>query len=380
MANVLYIFDLEILADSRAQKEISFLLKSGHSVSVLEWNKGVNYSLCTKKIQIRGREINIDSIGIKVDKGKGFRSNIRRLVAYEIFLWKYLKRNIKEYDVVHCCNLDTSFLPVLIAKREKKSSIYDIYDDYADSHSCSGALYRMIKKIDEIIQNKATAIIICSEKRVEQLSNPMSPVYVVHNAPDITPFADSSFRLDTNKFKIAYVGNLAENRMIRDLVEVVKKHRNWELHCGGDGVLCQYIKESSIKFPNIYFYGVMRYEDVISLESQCNVIPALYDPTLPNNKFAAPNKFYEALSLGKPTIMVEGTGMDDVVACEKTGEVITPNRLQLESALTRIEENSDYWNCKSSRLKELFRKRYSWEKMEITLSELYEYVLSKEKK
>ena len=178
--------------------------------------------------------------------------------------------------------------------------------------------------------------------------------------------------MSTNeKFKIAYVGNLTTNRMIEDLLEIVINNPEWELHCGGAGVLEPIIKDASDKYNNIFFYGKMKYEDVIALEMNCDVVPAIYDPSLKNNTFAAPNKFYEAMSLGKPTIMVNNTGMDDVVQKEKLGIVINNNKEDLENALTQIYKNREEWKKERDRITNLYDEKYSWDKMENTLLGIY---------
>lgn len=375
MIRVLYIFDLDVLSDARCQKEISLLNNQGYDVNVLEWNKDADYSLTNKEELIRGVNITVKSKGIKVEKGKGFKQNILSLIKYELFIIGYLLKNINNYDIVHCCNLDSSFVSTIIAKMFSKKVIYDIYDDYADSHKCGHRLHKIIKKLDKYIQKKADAVIICSEKRLEQLGETNTPIYIVHNSPDIYPDLTTNYKKIENEFRIVYVGNLCEKRMITELLQIVSQHSNWRILCGGTGVLEKQVFEMSQSFENIEYFGKMKYEEVIDLENSCDVIPALYDPSLINNTYAAPNKFYEAMFLGKPTIMVKNTGMDDVVLKENTGLVIEFNKDQLERALETIYENQCYWLSSADRIKNVYKSKYSWEKMKTVLLSAYNDVL-----
>lgn len=375
MKKVLYLFDLDVLSDSRCQKEIVSLNNNGYDVDVLEWNKDKNYSIMEKKEEIRGKSIKILSKGIKVSKGEGFRKNIISLLKYELFIFIFMLKNIKKYDIVHCCNLDSAFVSTIIAKLYLKKVIYDIYDDYADSHKCGKYIYNLIKKIDKFIQKKVDAIIICSDKRREQLGTKKKPVYIIHNSPDVHPEEKENILKKEDEFKIAYVGNLCNDRMIMELIEIVLKHKNWKLLCGGAGVLENEIIKLSSMRENIDFLGKMRYEDVINLENSCDVIPALYNPALINNTYAAPNKFYEAIFLGKPTIMVKNTGMDDIVVKENIGMVIEFDKKELELALETIYLNKKYWFDSAERIKNIYMNKYSWEKMEVILLKVYKDIL-----
>lgn len=371
MKNVLYVFDLDVSSDSRCQKEITALNHAGYSVDILEWNKDEDYPLMEKNEIIRGKLTKILSRGIKVLKGKGFKENIGSLIKYEIFVLGFMIKNIKKYDIVHCCNLDAAFVSSVVAKLYSKKVIYDIYDDYADSHQCGKKFHDIIKKIDKFVQKRVDAIIICSDKRMEQLGATKTPVYTIHNSPDVYPDKRENVLKNEDEFRIVYVGNLCNNRMIKELIGIVLKHKNWRLFCGGTGVLEDEIIKLSHSSENVEFLGKMKYEDVVNLESSCDVIPALYDPSLINNTYAAPNKFYEAMFLGKPTIMVKNTGMDEVVLKENTGLVISFNENELEDALESIYQHKKYWIESAERIKDAYAAKYSWECMRDILLGIY---------
>lgn len=65
----------------------------------------------------------------------------------------------------------------------------------------------------------------------------------------------------------------------------------------------QYLKICQIAMK-IFFYGKILYYETLKLESSCDIMADLYDPSNPDNYYAALNKFYEALMLGKPLILV----------------------------------------------------------------------------
>lgn len=57
----------------------------------------------------------------------------------------------------------------------------------------------------------------------------------------------------------------------------------------------------------------MTYPEVLSASSACDLLFAIYDPFIPNNRFASPNKIFEAMALGKPVLVSKGTTMTDYI-------------------------------------------------------------------
>ena len=127
-----------------------------------------------------------------------------------------------------------------------------------------------------------------------------------------------------------------------------------------------------MKYNNIFFYGRIQYGQTLYLEEQCDIMLAIYDPSVENHVFAAPNKFYEALFLGKPLIMVGGTGMSNIVSEYKLGATIDYSKEGFIDGLNKLK--SVDFDRTSIVAKELYNKYFSWKIMQERLIELY-YVL-----
>lgn len=370
---IAYIHNLELEIDSRSQKEVTALINAGHEVLFLGWNKEANKLNEKKYVHIRNIDILIENICIKVKKGKGIKENAFSLLRYEFALRKWLKKHINEYDAIHCCSMDTQLIAYSIAKKSNKKTVYDIYDDYADSHSVGGALYKIIKRIDGHLIEKADSVIICSEKRIEQMaSRKANKLYIIHNTPDIYTVDDNFNIKKSDRIKIAYVGNLNEGRYVLELAKLVSEKPDFEFHCGGDGTNAPEIEALSKSSPNVFFYGRLQYEQTLSLEAQCDIIPALYDPKIKNHKYAAPNKFYESLFLGKPTIMAHDTGVDDLVKKYNTGIVTHFDIKSIAEALLEIKKEIEYWRSSEERIRSIYKDFFSWDIMRERLLEVYD--------
>ena len=189
---------------------------------------------------------------------------------------------------------------------------------------------------------------------------------------------DSSICKSTsNRIKVAYVGILEERRRLKDIAEVIQDMPDVELHIGGFGQLDEYFTDLSSQKDNIFYYGRIPYEDTLALENDCDVITAIYDLSIGNSYYAAPNKFYESLLLGKPTIMVKGSGMSQYVEQYDFGELIECTKDGIREGLTRLIQRKDEWPEMAVRMKKLYLDEFNWDIMEERLAELYDSLSAK---
>jgi glycosyltransferase involved in cell wall biosynthesis len=99
---------------------------------------------------------------------------------------------------------------------------------------------------------------------------------------------------------------------------------------------------------------------------------AIYDPSVPNNRFASPNKLFEAMMCGKPIIVNAGTSMDQTVQEEDCGiviETISPESIM--KAVLTLKANQDLRARLGSNGRRAYDQKYSWSIMEKRLTELH---------
>lgn len=359
--------------DSRVEKEVNSLIKAGHEVRVVGWDRNTKYRIKESCIKLESGKAKIYRFGIPASFGGGIRRNLRPLLLFQIKLFKWLYRNKNEYEIIHACDFDTAFISSIVARILRKKFIYDIFDYYVDAFGVPPKLKKYIEKLDHKVINTADAVIICTEKRKEQIkgTNPKR-LAVIHNTPSNIINNIGKINLDKSKIKIVYVGILGSGRFIKEIAEIVKENPRYEFHIGGFGEYEEFFDCMSKQHSNIKFYGKLPYRKTLELENSCDIMTAIYDPKVPNHKYAAPNKFYEGLMLGKPLIMVKNTGFDEVVIKNDIGEIIEYKIDSLKEAIDRLVERRNSWEQISIRMKNLYTKEFSWDKMEKQLIELYE--------
>ncbi len=356
--------------DPRVEKEVDCLVKNNYNVQILAWDRDSEYRV--KQQQLTPTNvIEITRFGIPATYGSGFKGNFFPLLKFQLRLFKWLFRNKNTFDVIHACDFDTALVGMVCGKLFRKKVIYDMFDSITAPFNGPNSIGKIVAKIDEAMMNRVDAVIICTEKRREQIAK-SSPkkVEVIYNTPHYVSIKNTK-NLNPNKIKLVYVGILSRDRFIREMVEVVKKNPDYELHIGGFGKLADELKHISEEHENIIFYGKIPYEQTLELENSCDIMTAIYDPNVLNHYYAAPNKFYEAMMLGKPLIMVKNTGMSEVVAEHNLGELMDFNIESLQQSIENLVKRKNEWSDISKKMKQLYEEHYNWDIMEKRLVELY---------
>jgi glycosyltransferase involved in cell wall biosynthesis len=375
MKNVIMLRSNAIDPDPRLEKEASALLDAGYSVKILGWDREQQYNSTYSK-SIGGKNVEVTLARFKATFGGGLK-NLLSLLCFQFWVFFKLLKARKEFDVLHAADFDT-ILPCFAMKLmfKEKKIIYDIYDFYVDAFTVPNCLKSIVRNLDFLAIKHSDAVIIATEQRKEQISGATpKKLVIIHNTPiESEIFKDSKNIFDENKngrLKIVYVGILQEHRFLKEMSDVVIKKPEIDLFIGGFGALSSYFYDLSEKHKNIHFFGRVDYERSLQLSYSADVMVAVYDPVIPNHKFSAPNKFYEALMLGKPLIVSKNTGVDDAVSKLDLGVVIEYNKSSFEDAIVNFDR--DKFLSKKFKLysNKIYSDSYSWKVMSERLVETY---------
>ncbi len=365
---VLLIRSTSVLNDSRATKEIQSFLKAGFKVTVLGWDREKRNNV-NEKISIKENCAELHFFNLKCSYAGGMK-NIFKMLFFQIWIALKMLVYYKKYNVVHCCDFDTSIFAFFIAKLLKKKFVYDIYDYYVESHNL-GHLKKYIENCEIKTINNADLVIICTEQRKKQIFKSLpKKLIVIHNSPDISyNNQNTNNYYNKKKLNICYVGILSENRLLEEVTCEIIKRNDIQLHVGGFGEKTVYFKNMAKKYNNIKYYGSLKYEEVLKLESKCDVLFATYNPNIPNHKYSAPNKVYEAMALDKPIIVCKNTGIDKLICEEKLGIAINYDGKEFIKAIDKIKNKKFIYNKGNG--KKLYSEKYGWKIMEEKLIKSY---------
>ena len=357
--NILILRSNSVNPDSRVEKEAECLAKAGYKVHIYAWDRDSNHNEQTGHLKEN------QNICITRD---GFRK-IRQYISYQLAIRSYIRKHNNEIDIIHACDFDTAFSSYKLAKRLGKKFIFDVFDFICGEPK--NIFQNEIKKAQIRIINSSDATIICTEERKDQIQDAKpKKLCVIHNSPPII----ACERLETENSYLAtivYVGILQDYRLLIEIADFFKSHREYKLNIAGFGKYEGFFLNLDKEYNNISFYGRIEYEDALKLEQQADIMLAIYDPSIENHRYAAPNKFYESLMLGKPIIMVKGTGMSQIVSENQVGAIIDYSAEGFSKGVSELLEKKDKWLEMSKRMKELYKERYSWNEMSQRLINLY---------
>ncbi|MED4730173.1 glycosyltransferase family 4 protein [Aneurinibacillus migulanus] len=360
--------------DPRAMKTAVWLYHAGYTVRIIGWDRNCDSA---EKENVNG--VDVKRFRIPSSYGKGIR-NIFQLFLFNIKLFCTLFKDTP--DAIHACDLDTVVPAMLIKKIKKVKIVYDIYDFYAESRRV-GKLEPLIRWIERYISRKSDFIILAHEKRIEQLGKlppiEKKKVITIYNTPEDIQITKRSGIVPLHPF-FSYVGILSHDRGLLSVIDAVAELNNVRLVLAGFGSLEQVIMEKALLGNNTTFLGKIPYEDAIIIQGSSLAIIAMYDPLVPNNRYAAPNKLYEAAMLGKPVITSEGTLFADIVKQEGIGYVVPYGDVEkLKNACLDMLCNNNERVSMGKKSRKLYEEIYSADAMRKVLTTKYKELFKRDR-
>lgn len=341
--------------DPRVKKYLSYLESNNIEYKVLGWDRNQE--------NLKQRKI------IFFRKKSGYNIGGMKAAWYRVlWMWFCFKQISKiKPTVIHGCDLDSAF-PAIIYKIIRKRNvkvIFDVFDWF------SATLYNQPKIVttafrwmESLTSKYSDHIIICEKERLQQIPhNISSKVNILPNIPMVSDetsfkYKDDDFLFSNNMITVSYVGGLYNERFLDELLEIAETGCINLLIAGyGDVQLenkCRYLSTRK----NIRYFGSVPYEQGLHIAYNSDIVYAMYCKTNPNHIYAAPNKYYEAMLLGKPIITTNGTIVGDKVISEEIGFAVEENKDQLKKLFDNLNHDKKLYIKKGEKAHLLWRERF----------------------
>jgi len=349
--------------EPRITKEAGTLDRAGFEVHVILWDRELAYPEEETRDGIR-----IHRFRLRAPEGQpSLALLLPRWWAHLFFRLLRLRP-----DVVHAVDFDTVVPAYGAAQLAGARLVYDIFDFYAEmiTATLSDRLRGSLAKWERRMIARADAVIVPDLRRQEQFgtTRPKRLVEIL-NVPEDRPVPRA--RDDPDQFVVFYGGMIARDRGLKDLV-IACEDVGAKLVVAGHGPdeaeLLNHIESSHAAL----YVGTISYDEVLERTAACQVVAALYDPGVPNNRFAAPNKLFEAMMFAKPVLVSEGTLAADIVREVGCGLVVRyGDREALKKALESLMLSSSEAAAMGARGRAAFERRYNWKAMEPRLLDTY---------
>ena len=324
-----------ILADSRVLKYISFYKKEGLEYKIIGWDRSNEGVKVEKSILYQKKS------GYRVG---GFKAAYYR-ASWMWFVFKTLCHESK-VETIHACDLDTVFPAILykILINRKASVIFDVFDWFSDNLGDQNAIIRAVFKfMEKIATIYSDHILICEPERREQIPYKLKKEpLVLPNIPSFDEFDFLSerkeYKFDNGLYTFAYVGGFIYDRFLMELLLMAEENRINLLIAG-------YGEENLLKKcvslqgrANFKYLGKVEYKKGLNIMYNADITYAMYSKTSRNNVFAAPNKYYETMLLGKPIISTKGTILEKKIVQNQIGYVIDEDVDELRKLISSLNK------------------------------------------
>ena len=257
---------------------------------------------------------------------------------------------------------------------------YTIYDFYA-SHLPNGfpRYLRKLIRIQVAFIEKygigfTDALFLVDESRYEEVKGAQIKKleYIYNTPPDSMQNYNVEQQSSNNDFLIFYGGLLHKSRGLEYMIGAVKVIDNVKLIIAGTGVDVDIIKKATQQTNKINYIGYISYEKLIKYTMQADLLFAFYDPSVPNNKRASPNKLFEAMMCGKPIIVSDGSSMTNIVRSENCGLVVPFGDVRaIIDSINKLKTDEKLRYYLGSNGRRAYRNKYSWSIMEKRLLDAY---------
>lgn len=361
--------------DPRVYNEAKSLIKTGHKVTVLAWDK--------KRVN-SPKEVK-DGINII----RSYNSKLMNLLPYDIFrlhLWwnKGFKDALKLYkenpfEIVHCHDLSSLPIGIKLKKKLGLPLVYDAHEIWGymvakDLPNWWAKYYlwkekKLIRYVDKIITVNQPL-----KKYFNEITN--KQINIVMNCKHLqsTKYESSS----NKKFTLLYIGVFSKPRFLLELVDVVKELPDINCIIAGSGSNIEYVnslKNKCSNVKNIDFMGRVPMEKVLPMTKKADVVVCKANPNDLNNRIGLANKQFEAMVTGRPIIVTKDMYYStNFVEKEKCGLSVENNSASIRKAVIKLRDNPKLCEELGRNGLDAALKKYNWGIEEKKLIGLYKRI------
>lgn len=322
------------LIASRCNKYVNFFLRKGIDFTAVGWDREA------KRVEKEHYEFYQYNAGVSVGGLKAIMNHLH----WMMFVYNYIKEH-PEATTIHACDLNSAF-PAAIYKHFKNKQLVVIFDA-CDWFSANFSKVKILRNIFQLMEKIACMysdkLIICEPEREEQITFKLrEKPLVLANIPEIDRSLISNnvekYKFNNDWPTFSYFGGFTDDRFLLEILELTKTEQ-FNLLIGGFGYqpvedLCMEVS----KQDNVKYFGRMSMADGLTMTNCADATYAMYCIINPNHIYAAPNKLYEALFLGKPIISNKGTIVEKKIVKYNIGYAIDETIDDLQNLIRSISK------------------------------------------
>ncbi len=263
------------------------------------------------------------------------------LLKYQLWVYRELRR--LRPDIVQALDFESVLPSALFCKTNSKTLIYDIRDPLALTAGIPCAVRLAVQLLDYLAIWASAGVVVPHEDRLRYLGpwrHKRRVVVIPNMCPDILDQVAAGEERPPNApvLTLAFLGHLAATRGGLLLVDLAHRER-WVRVLAAGTCRDHALLETLMKTERIQWLGRVPRLEAVRLLWRAAAVALLYDPSVPVNRVAAPNKFYEAMMVGTPVIVCRGTNLAKEVEANMLGFTVNYGDSQeLRAALSSLRD------------------------------------------
>lgn len=349
-------------------------LSKKYSIAAFGWNRGSN------PIEAKDVDNYLQLFNLNAPYGYE-RYGAIKLTAYFPIFWMWIFINLCVYRprCVHACDLAT-ILPCFIYKvLFRKKLVFDILDRYAMTYIPKNrnvylrTLSTIVNSVEEIFAKESDVLITVSDKMLFSFRKKSRNSTTIMNCPEdlISPL---KLETKSNVFRILFTGAIRKGRGLEAICDILSDIEDTELLITGK------MKDTDLQvrisgIDNIKYQGFLDRKKLLDLESNSDVMIALYDLNLQSQyEYGMANKVLEAMMCGIPVI----TNISpDLINDTKCGIIVQYDNIdQIKNAIITLRDDPNLRKFYGNNGRKAYLEKYNWTKMEERLYNIYQQLLS----
>jgi len=354
----------DVVHDTRVVKEARALRGAGHEVVLLGWDR-------TGRLPPH-QEWDGFVVHRVLTRGS------LRLLPNDLFRnplwWRQATRlgGSLAFEAIHCHDLDALPIGVRLKRRTGRPLVYDCHEVFG--YMIEGDVPRFVTnyafRLERRLAAHADHIIAVNESVKAYIDGVTGRDSVlIRNCPDL--FLTEYRPPPAPPFLLLYIGTLHRSRFVLEAIETAAEMPEISLIIGGSKALTPLVQEMCARHPNTRFLGVVPNDDVLPMTVDSHAILAMFDPRQRINQVGLPNKIFEAMAAGRPSIVAEGLPMSDFVVRERCGLAVPYTKAGLWSALEKLRGDPALAEALGRNGLEAAKQRYNWPRESQKLIALY---------
>ena len=367
---VLMLLSNPFVADMRPYLEAQALIKHGHEVTLIGWDRKGEYAIEDEK----------DGIRIIRIRNTSFMNALPYDIMRLFLMWKVMaKRAMKEdFDIIHAHDLDTIPAGIRLKKLKNVPLIYDAHEIWPTmiERDIKHIIPWYFRHLDKRAMKHIDGLIIPEDDTYNLYYYPYfrnlgykGPVGYVMNAKPL--LYDSYAPPENDVFTLIYIGVLTRPRFLLEAIDVVESMDGIRFIIAGSGPIEDEIRARVKDARNTEFIGRIPVEEVLPRTRNADAVFCMIDPSDYNNRVALANKQFEAMATGRPIITSRGTMSGRMTEELGVGLVVEHSKEGLREALEKLMNEPDLAIELGKRAFEWAKKKYNWPVQEKRLLELY---------